>query len=202
MEKTVALYIRTSTDMQANGMDSQQKALESYCLQRGIKDYLIYKDFGVSGSKLNRPGLDKMMEDVRDGKISTVCVYSFSRYARSSKALILGLEEFTSLGITFVSLSENLDLSTPLGVAVYQILASLAQLERSIIKERVTNGLRAAKARGKKLGAKRKDVNMELLKNLKAQNLSYNEIGKLLKISSASVCRRLKEASVSEKRAG
>lgn len=198
MNKKTALYVRTSTEMQVNGLDAQLKALQEYCNQRQITDYEVYKDFGVSGAKLSRPGLDLLMNRVRLGQISTVIVYSFSRFARSTKGLILALEEFQSFEVAFISYTEAIDTTTPMGKTMFSIIASLGELERSLIRERVTNGLKAAKARGKKLGAPKLNVNSELLLNLKLQNLSYKEIGKMLGISPASVCRRLKEVQISE----
>jgi site-specific DNA recombinase len=76
--KKTALYARVSTSMQQNGLASQKRALEEWCKQKGIMGYLIYEDENISGTKASRPGLDKMMADVRAGYISTVVVYSFS----------------------------------------------------------------------------------------------------------------------------
>jgi site-specific DNA recombinase len=90
----VALYVRTSTDKQEKGLEAQIRVLEEYCKSKGILNYQVYQDFGISGSKSSRPQLDQMMKDVRDEKISTVIVYSFSRFARSTKHLLDALDEF------------------------------------------------------------------------------------------------------------
>jgi site-specific DNA recombinase len=117
----VALYVRTSTDKQEKGLEAQIRVLEEYCKSKGILNYQVYQDFGISGSKSSRPQLDQMMKDVRDEKISTVIVYSFSRFARSTKHLLEALEEFKSLGVSFISLSENVDTNSAIGVAMFTL---------------------------------------------------------------------------------
>ncbi|MEQ1722661.1 MAG: recombinase family protein [Pseudobdellovibrio sp.] len=85
--KITALYVRVSTDLQANGLDSQIKALEQHCKIKEILNYKIYQDFGISGAKSSRPELDQMMLDCANGLIENVIVYSFSRLARSTKLI-------------------------------------------------------------------------------------------------------------------
>ena len=135
--KKIALYARVSTSMQQNGLASQKRALEEWCKQKGVMGYLIYEDENISGTKASRPGLDKMMADVRAGGISTVVVYSFSRFARSTTHLLNALSEFQSLGVNFSSITEQLDTNSPLGKAFFTILAALSVLERDLIAERV-----------------------------------------------------------------
>lgn len=178
--------------MQAKGLDAQLNSLKLYCEQKGITDYLVYQDFGVSGSKASRPGLDSMLAQARVGNISQVIVYSFSRFARSLKHLILALEEFQSLGISFVSITESMDLSTPLGKTVFSIIASIAELEREMIRDRVRNGLKAAKARGKSLGQPRKHVNSLPFIELRNSGMTIRQIAKTLNCSTATVIRILK----------
>jgi len=125
-KKITALYARTSTVMQASGLDAQIRALRRYCSSQDITDYVIYEDDGISGAKVSRPALDRMMEDVKSGKIERVIVYSFSRYARSTSHLLKALETFKALNIAFVSTTENLDTNTPLGVAIFSIISSIA----------------------------------------------------------------------------
>lgn len=188
-----ALYIRTSTEIQINGLDSQKQALENYCKISSIQDYEVYSDFGHSGSKESRPELDRMLTDCRLGLVTSVIVYSFSRFARSTKHLILALEEFDSLNIKFISLTENLNTSTPLGRTIFQIIASISELERELIRERVRNGLKAARARGTRLGAVKKYTNCEVFKQLSRSGLTVREIAKTLNCSTSTVIRALKE---------
>ncbi len=84
----VALYTRTSTDKQSKGLESQKRSLIDYCLSKAMGEYELYEDFGVSGARSSRPALDRLMSDIRKGKIKTVVVYSFSRFARSTRHLL------------------------------------------------------------------------------------------------------------------
>lgn len=133
MNKKIGLYCRVSTGNQFSGLESQIRALRDYCTRNGISDYVIYSDENQSGTKQSRPALDRMMKDVRDGFISKVIVYSFSRYARSVTHLLRALEEFKKLEVGFISLTENIDTNTPLGSAVFTILGAVAQYVKSVV---------------------------------------------------------------------
>lgn len=191
-KKITALYARTSTSMQSSGLDAQIRALRRYCSNHGITDYVIYEDDGISGAKASRPALDRMMKDVDDGKIEKVIVYSFSRYARSTSHLLKALETFKSLDVAFVSTTENLDTNTPLGVAIFSIISSIAQLERDLIRERVVNGLKAAKERGVKIGRK-KTRPSALIRRLRSKGLTFRQISELANCSQGSVALEIKE---------
>ena len=136
-QKITAIYARVSTGNQGTGLETQVRALRNYCQNHDINHYLLYEDENQSGTKSSRPALDKMMKSARAGEISKVIVYSFSRYARSTTHLLSALQEFKSLGVDFISISENIDTSSPLGVAIFSILGAVAQLERDILIERV-----------------------------------------------------------------
>ncbi len=92
------------------------------------------------------------MNDAKKRRFDAVLVWRFDRFARSTKHLILALEEFRNLGVDFVSYQENIDTSSPLGSAIFTIISAVAQLERDIIAERVKAGLRRAVEGGKRLG--------------------------------------------------
>lgn len=190
----VAIYSRTSTDRQQSGLEAQRRALEDYCKSKGIEDYIIYEDSGVSGTKSSRPELDKMMAEVRAGNIRMVIVYSFSRFARSTKFLIDTLEEFGGLNVGFVSLTENLDLTTPIGKAMYSIIAALATLEKDLVRQRVINGLVNAKAKGKILG-RPQTVQYELVIALREKGFTYRQISEVLKIGQGSITKALKRSA-------
>lgn len=190
MNRKVVLYLRTSTDRQSKGLESQKLALELYLDQKIITEHILFEDFGVSGAKSNRPGLEKLMFAVRRREVSQVIVYSFSRFARSTSHLLRALEEFKNYNTSFISISEQLDTNTPMGQAVFTIISAIAQLERELIAERVKNGLRNARAKGKKLGRK-KDRNSKLIRELAAQGMSYRKIADLAKSSISTVHREL-----------
>jgi len=92
------------------------------------------------------------MSDARNGKFDAVLVWKFDRFARSTRHLVQALEEFQSLGIHFVSLTESIDTSTPMGRMIFTVLGAVAELERSLICDRVSSGLARARKQGKQLG--------------------------------------------------
>ena len=118
-------------------------------------------------------------------------VWRFDRFARSTKHLILALEEFKNLGIDFVSYQENIDTSSPLGSAIFTIISAVAQLERDIIAERVKAGLRRAKENGKKLGRPRASVDVEKVRELRSEGLSYRAIAKRFGVSHPTILAAL-----------
>ena len=150
--KSIAIYTRVSTHDQNVGM--QLRELRAYAKRRGWKIVNEYSDEGVSGAKQRRPQLDRLMADAHKRKFDCVCVWKFDRFARSVSHLLRALETFESLGISFVSLSESIDTSTPAGKMIFTVLGAVAELERSLIGERVRAGLRNAKANGTRLGRK------------------------------------------------
>lgn len=148
----VAIYARVSTAHTRQSPAMQLRELREYGKARGWKIYGEYVDQGISGAKESRPQLNRLMSDAHRRRFDVVVVWKFDRFARSVSHLLRSLEVFSSLGIEFVSLSEQLDTSTPTGKMVFTILGSVAELERSLIGERVRAGLRNAKAKGKRLG--------------------------------------------------
>lgn len=194
--------MRTSTDLQMNGLDAQEKALLSYCQIKGLAEFEVFKDSGVSGTKSNRPGLDLMLAKAKNNEFSSVIVYSFSRFARSTKHLLTALDQFNELGISFISISEAIDTSTPLGRTVFTIISSISQLEAELIRERVKNGMRAAKLRGSKIGATKKHTNPQPFIELRKSGMTMREIAKVLQCSPMTVVRLLRQSvTVSEPKA-
>lgn len=187
--KTVALYTRTSTNFQDTGLESQILALETYCRDHNIANYKIYKDNGISGTRADRPALNQLKEDCRNGNIQSVIVYSFSRMGRSTKHLIDTLQFFEELKIDFISLTEKLDTTTAMGKCLYTILSCISQMERDLISERVKNGLKNAKSKGKKLGPPEKLDRNLITELLKTPGMSYSKIAKIAKCSKSSVFR-------------
>lgn len=149
---TACLYARVSTANHHQNPEVQLRDLRQFAKQRKWKVVGEYVDWGVSGAKDSRPELDKLMEAAKQHKFAAVLVARFDRMARSVVHLLRVLETFKSLGIEFVSLSEQIDTSTPAGKMVFTVLGAVAELERSLIGERIKAGLRNAKAKGTKLG--------------------------------------------------
>jgi len=180
--KRVALYARVST---ANGQDPamQFRELREYASHRGWKVVGEYSDKGISGARERRPELDRLMADAHRRRFDVVVVWKFDRFARSVSHLLRALETFNSLGIAFVSLSEQLDTTTPTGKMVFTVLGAVAELERSLIAERVRAGLRNAKAKGKKLGRPRVVVDASQIAFLRTQGLSWAAVARELGVS-------------------
>jgi DNA invertase Pin-like site-specific DNA recombinase len=187
--KRIAIYARVSTTDQST--DSQLLDLRKYVSERGWTSFKEYTDNGISGTTDSRPALNELMDDARKRKFDMVLVWRFDRFARSTRHLINGLEEFKNLGIDFVSYQENIDTSSPLGSAIFTIISAVAQLERDIIAERVKAGLRRAVANGKKLGRPKLDVDVEEVHRLRAQGLSLRDIAKAIGVSRTTVAKLL-----------
>ena len=133
----VAIYARVSTKNNGQDPETQLMALREYVQARKLEVFGEYVDIGISGSKDSRPALNKLMADAKKRRFDAVLVARFDRFARSTRHLVLALEEFNALGVDFISLSESVDTSTPMGKMVYTVIAAVAELERSLIRERV-----------------------------------------------------------------
>lgn len=105
---------------------------------------LIYVKQDLCGFVARRPALDTLMDDARKRLFDGVVCWRFDRFARSTKHLISALDEFRHLGIEFISYQENIDTGSPLGKAMFTIVAAIAELERNIIVERIRGGIRRA----------------------------------------------------------
>jgi len=172
--------------MQDTGLESQIRVLRQYCEQNGITNVEFYSDNGISGTKSSRPALDQMMAAVERGELSMVVVHSFSRFARSTTHLLNALTRFKQKGVHFVSVSERIDTNSAIGVAIFSILAAIAQLERDLIASRVKIGLENARAKGKLIGRK-KLRDSDLICKLLRAGMSYRKISIVARCSHGSV---------------
>lgn len=189
-----ALYVRVSTTDQR--VDSQVEELQGFCRGRGYAKVRLFVE-KESGAKVTRPQLDAMMAEVRSGKVARVVVYKLDRLGRSLTHLALILDELQRLGVSLVCSSQGIDTSgdNPAGRLQLGVLMAVAEFERSLIRERVNAGLRAAKGRGVKLGrpstlADRRD---EVLR-LKAEGVGLRETARRLDLPASSVAKVLKGA--------
>jgi DNA invertase Pin-like site-specific DNA recombinase len=158
----------------------QLRELREFIERRGWEITGEYVDRGVSGSKDRRPALDQMMAAAQGRKFDVLLVWKLDRFARSLKHLVNALAEFEALGIAFVSLRDNLDLTTPAGRLMFQIIGAMAEFERALIQERVKAGLRNAKAKGVRLGRPRVFVSESRIEALRASGTSWRAIAKEL----------------------
>jgi DNA invertase Pin-like site-specific DNA recombinase len=172
----VAIYARVST---ANGQQSpemQMRELREYADRRGWQIHAEYVDAGISGAKDSRPELNRLMADAHRRRFDVVAVWKFDRFARSVSHLLRALDTFRALGVEFVSLSESLDTATPAGRMVFTVLGAVAELERSLIVERVKAGIRNARMKGKRLGRPRVAVDPARIASLRVAGRSWSEI--------------------------
>ena len=184
----VALYARVST---LNGQDPEMQLseLREYACRRGWTITSEYVDQGVSGSKESRPELNELMADAHQRKFDAVLVWKIDRWGRSLTHLVNSLADLAAYGVAFVSLRDNLDLSTPSGRLMFQIIGAMAEFERSLIQERVRAGLRNARAKGKRFGRPRAQVDAARVAALRCEGLSWSQVCRTLNVSKGSAQR-------------
>jgi DNA invertase Pin-like site-specific DNA recombinase len=185
----VGIYARVSTKDQS--CELQLRDLRAYCAARQFVVAREYVDEGVSGTKDSRPQLNELMDDARKRRLDLVICWRFDRFARSTSNLLRSLEEFRALGVQFVSYQENIDTSSPLGQAIFTIISAVAQLERDLICERVSAGIRNARAKGKRLGRPHQYVDLERIVELRASGMSLRKVATLLNVGYGTVRDRL-----------
>jgi DNA invertase Pin-like site-specific DNA recombinase len=185
----VGIYARVSTRDQS--CDLQLRDLRAYCAARPLTIAREYVDAGVSGTKDSRPQLNELMADARKRKLDAILVWRFDRFARSTRHLLLALEEFRTLSVGFISYQENIETTTPLGQALFVIIAAIAELERGLICERVCAGINHARAKGKRLGRPRQYVDAERIVEMQASGKSLHQISTALNVGYGTVRDRL-----------
>ncbi len=131
------------------------------------------------------------MKDAQRRNFEDVLVAKYERFDRSTRHLIQALEQFNALGVDFISLSESVDTSTPMGKMVFTVTGAMAELERSLIQERVVMGIQRAKKQGKKLGRPRVYVDLGKAHRLQEQGLSLRAISKRLRVGRATLTAAL-----------
>ena len=189
--KRAALYMRISPGLHGT-TETQAFALRDYAERRGFNVVEEYRDERISGGQESRPALDRLMKDARGRKFDLVIVARFDRFARSVSHLIWALEEFNHLGLEFISLSESVDTSTPMGKMIFTVLGAVAELERNLIKERIHMGLGRARKQGKQLGRPHRIFDRERAREMLETN-SVREVARQLGVS-RSVIERLRSA--------
>src|ERR1700677_300357 len=171
----VAIYARVSTH---NGQDPemQTRELRDYCARRGWTIEDEYVDVGVSGAKESRPELNRLMADAKRRKLDLILVWKLDRFGRSLRHLVNALAELESIGVAFVSLTDNLDLSTPSGRLMFQVIAAMGEFERELIRERVRSGMRNAREKGAKIGRQKLKLDPAVITRLRDAGKSWREI--------------------------
>jgi DNA invertase Pin-like site-specific DNA recombinase len=169
----------------------QLEELREYAARRGWQVVDEYVDEGVSGSKESRPALNRLMIDVHRRHFDIVACWKVDRFGRSLKHLVNALADLDAYGVAFVSLRDNLDLSTPSGRLMFAVIGAMAEFERELIQERVRSGIKAARARGKRLGRPRQYINMDRVTDLQAAGMSLRKIAAELEVGYGTLRERL-----------
>ena len=176
-----ALYARVST-LNGQHPEMQLAELREYASRRGWEVAGEYVDEGVSGSKESRPELNRLMADARRRQFDVVLVWKIDRFGRSLRHLVNALADLDAYGVAFASLKDSLDLSTPSGRLMFQIIGAMAEFERALIQERVRAGLQNARRSGKTLGRPRRIVDIGRISRMKAEGQSLRSIASKLDI--------------------
>ena len=189
----VALYARVST-LLGQSPEMQLVELREYAARRGWHVIGEYVD-RASGIKESRPALNRLMTDARRRKFDMIAVWKIDRFGRSLKHLVNALAELEAVGVAFASLRDNLDLSTPAGRLMFQIIAAMAEFERALIQERVRAGLRNARQRGKRLGRPRVVVDVAQIRSLRAVGASWRTISRQLGVGVGTLYKAVQQRS-------
>lgn len=194
MGSRAAIYARVST-VAGQSPQMQLDALREYAAHRKLDVFKELVDHGVSGARDRRPALDELMCAARRRQFDVILVYRFDRFARSVRHLVTALDEFQALDVEFVSYTESVDTSTPLGRALFSIVAALAELERSLVVERSVEGQRRARARGQHIGRPRREVDARRVLELSRKGTSVRAIARATGISRTVVTRVVREVA-------
>ena len=189
--KRAAIYTRVSCGDQHP--ETQLYDLRELAKQRRIEVVREYSDV-ISGAKSKRPGLDQLLVDARRHRFDIVLVVAFDRIARNVHHFLEVLDELNHLGIEFLSLRENIDTGGPLGRAMVVIVGAIAELERSLIVERVKAGMRRARLEGRRIGRAPLNVDRAAIVRDRLAGLSLTKVAKKYRVSRATVCRLVKES--------
>lgn len=180
-----ALYARVSTVEQDTMM--QVRELRQFAEARSWQVVGEYVDTGFCGATDKRPQLDKLMQDAHKRRFDAVVVWKFDRMARSVSHLLRVLETYQALGIAFVSLTEQIDTTTPAGKMIFTVLGAVAELERELIVERVKAGLRNARAKGKRLGRPPVAVDVRRVNQLRSAGMTWQAVSEEMGIARGTV---------------
>ena len=189
----VALYARVST-LNSQHPEMQLGELREYAAHRGWEITGEYVDSGVSGAKESRPKLNLLMVHAHQRRFDAILVWKLDRFGRSLKHLVTAVADLEAMGVTFVSLRDNLDFGPPSGQQLFQIIGAMAQFERELIGERIRAGMRRRKLEGFRLGRAPLIVDREGIVRDRLRKISLTQISKRYGCSRASVIRFTRDA--------
>jgi DNA invertase Pin-like site-specific DNA recombinase len=190
----VAIYSRVSTTGKGQDVEVQARELREFAARRGWTVVQEFSDSGVSGAKESRPALDQMLRAAKQRRFDGILIWKLDRIGRSLKHLVCLLAELEAVGCTLCSFSDNLDLSTPQGRLMFQVIGAMAEFERSLICERVRAGIAHRKSQGKPFGGRAaKVLDIAEVNRLRAEGASVGTIARGLKVSPSTLYARLSQ---------
>ena len=191
----IAIYSRVSTNGKGQDTEVQARELREYAARRGWAIVQEFSDSGFSGAKESRPALDEMLTAAKRRHFDAILCWKLDRIGRSLKHLVNLLAELEAIGVALISFSDSLDLSTPQGRLMFQIIGAMAEFERSLICERVKAGIAHRKAQGKKFGGRTaKRLDMAEISRLRESGASMAEIARAMRVSTGTIHSRLTAA--------
>lgn len=191
----VALYARTSTADKGQDIGLQTDELSALAAQRGWSVAETYTDEGLSGAKTTRPGLDALLADAQAGRFDAVLVWKLDRLGRSVSHLLQVLDQFQGWGVAFASARDpGIDTTTPQGRLLLHLLASFAEFERELARERIIAGVRRAQAAGKPTGRPKVEMDLRPALAMLKEGHGLTTTAKALGVARSTLRRRLMEA--------
>jgi putative DNA-invertase from lambdoid prophage Rac len=186
-----AIYARVST--QDQNCEMQVRELREYAGRRGWQVVGEYVDTGWSGAKASRPELDRLMKDAGMRRFDAVLVWKLDRFGRSVRNCLDGIESLRTNGVRFLAVSQSIDTdeSNPTARLLLHILASVAEFERELIRERVRAGIKSAKHKGKQLGRKRVVFDRSKALEMHEAGASMREIATAMQVGNGTIQRLL-----------
>ena len=183
----VGVYVRVSTAGQT--VENQERELLAHCDRQGWTVFKVYRDEGFSGSLADRPALNELMADARQGRFDFLLTWKIDRVARSISHLLEVLSDMRSLGVGFMSLTEGINTETAQGRMLASFLGAIAEFEKELVVERVRSGMARAKANGVRVGRPRAGFDVSEAIRLKQGGQSWSQVAKVVGASSATVRR-------------
>ena len=190
--KRIAIYARVST-LNGQNPEMQLAELREYAQRRGWEITSEYVDLGVSGSKDSRPELNRMLKDAHARNFDGIAVWKLDRLGRSLKHLVTTIEDLQAYNVSFVSLRDNLDLSTPAGRLMMHIIGAMAEFERELIRERCIAGQEAARRRGARIGRPKVYVSAMKVRTLREAGTPWRAVARKMGSSVGTCMRALRE---------
>ena len=188
-KKKAACYVRVSTSGQTT--DNQTLELKQFCERQGWTIVKTYEDHAISGSQHDRPALDALLADAKQGKFDVVAVIRIDRLARSVAHLLEILNLLRASGVDFCSAKQNIDTGTPHGKMVFVMIGAISEFEKDLIKSRVTAGIARAKQEGVKFGRPHVGFDINRAIELRKEGLSWGLLAKKMGVSSATLRRAI-----------